>query len=73
LHFNGIEMKTATRLQLSPRARAARLVLGVALLAAWAGVVLTMFPREREVSSVPGWDRTAPALRHSIPPAPVRV
>jgi len=48
-------------------------MLVVAVLAAWTVVVLAMIPRDHEVSSAPGGDRTRPALRHSIPPVPVRV
>jgi hypothetical protein len=47
-------------------------MLLVAVVAAWAVVVLGMFPRDHEASSAPGGEPTAP-LRHSMPSPPVRV
>ena len=66
-------MKPPARLQLSPPARAARLSLLVAVLAAWIVVVLAMFPRDNEATSAPRGERTSPAMRHSIPSPPERV
>jgi hypothetical protein len=48
-------------------------MLLVAVVAAWAVVVLAMFPRDHEASSAPGGAPTAPTLRHSMPSPPVRV
>jgi len=66
------EMKAATRLQLSPRARATRLTLLLTMLAVWCVVVLALVPRDRKIPP-PHGDRTSPALPYSIPAAPVRV
>jgi hypothetical protein len=48
-------------------------MLLVAVVAAWAVVVLAMLPRDTEASSAPSGERTAPTLRHSMPSPPVRV
>jgi hypothetical protein len=67
------EMKASNRLQLSSRARAARLALLFGMVVVWSVVVFGLLPRDREISSAPGGDRTSPALPYSIPASPVPV
>jgi hypothetical protein len=64
------DMKASNRLQLSSRARAARLALLFGMVVAWSVVVLGLLPDNREISSAP---RTSPTLPHSIPASPIRV
>jgi hypothetical protein len=64
------EMKASNRLQLSSRARAARLALLFGMVVVWSVVVFGLLPGEREISSAP---RTSPTLPHSIPASPVAV
>ncbi len=63
-------MKTPNRLQLSSRARAARLALLFGMVVVWSVVVFGLLPGEREISSAP---RTSPTLPHSVPASPVAV
>jgi hypothetical protein len=70
LHPEEGEMK-ATRLQISPRAREARLILAIAVLTTWTAIGFAMFPYSHEASSAPAVDRPSPVLPHSIPSAPL--
>lgn len=63
-------MKASNRLQLSSRARAARLALLFGMVVVWSVVVLGLLPGEREISSAP---RTSPTLPYTIPASPVAV
>jgi hypothetical protein len=63
-------MNASNRLQLSSRARAARLALLFGMVVAWSVVVLGLLPDNREISSAP---RMSPTLPHSIPASPIRV
>jgi hypothetical protein len=62
-------MKASNRLQLSSRARAARLALLFGMVVVWSVVVLGLLPGEREISA----PRSSPTLPHSIPASPIRV
>jgi hypothetical protein len=72
LHSGNDEMK-ANRLQFSPRAREARLILVIAVLTAWTAIGFAVFPFYHEASSAPTESRPLPVLPHSIPSAPVQV
>jgi hypothetical protein len=66
-------MKVSKQLHLSSRARAVRRALLVGMVVVWGVVVFGLLPRDREISSAPGGERTSPALPYSIPASPVNV
>ena len=64
------DMKVSNQLQLSSRARAARLALLFGMVVVWSVVVLGLLPDNRDIPSAP---RSSPTLPHSIPASPIRV
>jgi hypothetical protein len=65
-------MTPSNRLRLSSGTRAARLALLFGMVVVWSAVVFSLLPRDREISSAPGRDKS-PALPYSIPAPPVDV